>query len=167
MLALVVLAAAVVAIGGPFSHCSTSTTLAVSTLLAAGAVWILLCFDRGLLQAHRSYRTLSVNLLVEGGVRTAAVFAFVGAGAGPTGAAAGMLVAEAATAIHARVMADRAWGVEARAEGRGGCRPGARRGGPGRAPGTDLDLVAALVALAMIALLQNIDVIVVGREAPA
>lgn len=128
----------------------------------------LLCLDRGLLQAHRNYRTLSVNLLVEGGVRTVAVLAFVAAGAGPSGAAAGILVAEVVTAIHARVTADRAWGAEARAEGRRWVAPEALTAAA-RAERRVLvtDLVTAFVALAMTALLQNIDVIVLGREAPS
>ena len=39
-------------------------------ILVAAGVWILLCVDRGLLQAHRSYRGLAGNLLIEGGVRS-------------------------------------------------------------------------------------------------
>lgn len=169
-------------------------------ILVAGAVWILLCLDRGLLQAHRSYRTLSVNLLVEGGVRSAAMLCLVGAGAGATGAAVGVLLAEVVTAVHARLAADRAWAADVRREGpvgvaaptggRGGGRAAGRRpvGTWGRqadrwrrafradpdlvAPGDErrvlvADLVAALVALAMIALLQNVDVLEVGRADPA
>ncbi|MGH9092568.1 MAG: hypothetical protein ACRDZR_14515, partial [Acidimicrobiales bacterium] len=85
-------------------------------ILVAGAVWILLCLDRGLLQAHRSYRALSVNLVVEGGVRSAAMVCLVAVGAGATGAALGVLLAEVVTAVHARVAADRAWGTDVRPE---------------------------------------------------
>ncbi|HEY1733165.1 MAG TPA: oligosaccharide flippase family protein, partial [Acidimicrobiales bacterium] len=167
-LVLVVFAATVLAIGGPLSRLLNQHDVAgVDAILIAGGVWILLCLDRGLLQAHRSYRTLSVNLLVEGGVRTVAMLAFVAAGAGPSGAAAGVLVAEVVTAVHARFMADRVWGADARAEGR---RWVARevQDAAARAERRVLvtDLVTAFIALAMTALLQNVDVIVLGREAP-
>ena len=39
----------------------------VVLILVAAGVWILLCVDRGVLQAHRRYRGLAGNLLVEGG----------------------------------------------------------------------------------------------------
>ncbi|HEX3946947.1 MAG TPA: oligosaccharide flippase family protein [Acidimicrobiales bacterium] len=151
----------------------------VDTILVAGAVWILLCLDRGLLQAHRSYRALSANLLVEGGVRTAAMLTLVAVGLGPSGAAAGVLIAEVVTAVHARMMADRVWTAEGRREHVTTRRRADRRWRSAFRPDPDLvappeehrrlvvDLVTALVALAMTALLQNIDVIVLGREAPA
>ncbi len=168
MLVLVVFAAAVVASGGALARLLNQHDVAgVDAILIAGAVWILLCLDRGLLQAHRSYRTLSANLLVEGGVRTVAMLAFVAAGAGPSGAAAGVLVAEVVTAVHARIMADRVWGAEARAEGRRWVAPEVQDAAA-RAERRVLvtDLVTAFIALAMTALLQNVDVIVLGREAP-
>lgn len=141
-------------------------TLGLDAMLVAGAVWVLLSLDRGLLQAHRSYRTLSANLLVEGGMRTAGVLVLVAAGGGVTGAACGILVAELVTAAHARVAADRAW---ARAEGAPASGRSAPAGPSVRAERRALlsDLVAALVALATIAWLQNVDVIVIGREAPS
>jgi O-antigen/teichoic acid export membrane protein len=163
-------------------------------MLVAGAVWIVLNLDRGLLQAHRDYRVLAGNLLVEGGVRTVAMLALVALGFGVTGAARGVLVAEVVTAVHARVMADRRWSAEvAEEEARGVTQPpadaraGARAvwsahqarwaaafrpdpllaGDPTERRGMRLDLGNAFVALAMVALLQNIDVIVVNRENPA
>jgi O-antigen/teichoic acid export membrane protein len=74
-------------------------------------------------------------------------------------------VAELVTAAHARITADRAWahpGVRTRADRLDPTTPS--QGGQRRE--LVIDLGTALVALAMIALLQNIDVIVVGREAP-
>lgn len=134
----------------------------------AGAVWVLLCVDRGLLQARRHYRTLSVNLLLEGGARTAFMIGFGAAGLGVPGIAAGVLLAELCTAAHARVVADRAWRVrdgEARA-----LRRWFTSWQPVRAFERDSivrrDLIAAVVALAAIAVLQYIDVIVIGRTAP-
>jgi O-antigen/teichoic acid export membrane protein len=149
-------------------------------ILVAGAVWILLCLDRGLLQAHRGYRTLAGNLLVEGGVRTAAMLCLVGAGAGATGAAFGVLFAEVVTAVHARVAADRAWEEGERRRSpvaqqvarqvgrwRRAFRADPALEGPAGERRVILaDLGAALVALAMIALLQNVDVLEVGRANP-
>jgi O-antigen/teichoic acid export membrane protein len=138
-------------------------------VLIAGAVWVVLCLDRGLLQADRRYGALSANLLIEGGVRTAAMLTLVSAGAGVSGAALGMLLAELATAAHARWMADRAW---APATGRPPMRA-LPRADPEQLAKTHLlrrdlvvDLVAALVALSLVAFLQNIDVITLGRDAP-
>jgi O-antigen/teichoic acid export membrane protein len=166
-----VAAALVIAAISPwFSHVlGQDNPVAVFAVLVAGEVWILLSFDRGLLQAHQSYRLLAVNLLIEGGVRTAAVLVLVGAGLGVTGAALGMLGAELVTALHARVTATAAWpvvGAEG-AAGAGALYPAAASAGEGP-DRRDLvtDLLFALVALATIALLQNIDVIVVGRAAP-
>jgi O-antigen/teichoic acid export membrane protein len=168
--ALVLFAVAVVCAGPALAGLlGRSGAAGVDAATLAGAVRVLLCLDRGLLQAHRDYRTLSVNLLFEGGLRTAAMLTLVGAGAGVSGAAAGMLVAEIGTALHARVMADRAWSPPAGAGAAigddgdgGGARP--RVAGRRRAVA---ELATALVALAMIALLQNEDVIVMGREGPS
>lgn len=206
-------------------------------VLGAGALWVLLSLDRGLLQAHRDYRTLSVNLLVEGGMRTVAMLGLVAAGLGVAGAAWGMFIAELVTAIHARVVADRAWSAEAAAESsrpatsdgsHSAAVPVGERAGDSASMGTEAlgsgpgvqasdqerpdepglmgsgpagategaasgwwakvmelvrpdpslqtpsahrrlllaDLVAALAAMALLALLQNIDVIVLGKEAP-
>ena len=192
-LAVLVFAVVVVAVGGSLAHLLNQRQAGgVDAILIAGAIWVLLCLDRGLLQAHRNYRTLAANLLVEGGVRTVAMISLVLAGLGVAGAALGVLVAEVVTAVHARVRADQIWAAEvgeeeARGEHAPGPPAGAGVAGPGAlrrrwtatfridralvAPAEhrrDLvtDLAAALVALSMVALLQNIDVIVIGRDAP-
>lgn len=199
VVAVVVFAAAVVAVG-PWSArlLGQRSAVGVDAIVVAGAVWILLCLDRGLLQSRRNYRALSVNLVVEGGVRSVAMVCLVGVGLGAPGAALGVLLGEMVTAVHARTFADRTW---ARGEDRHTwnrpSEPGRRRTagkclGPAwrpveqrrrwaaalrrdpvlRAPAEErrsmvTDLGAALVALAMIAVLQNIDVIVVGSDAPS
>ncbi len=154
--------------------------LGFDSVAIAGAVWVLLCVDRGLLQARREYRALSVNLLFEGGARTAFMIAFGAAGFGVSGVAVGVLVAELCTAVHARALADRAWrkglaaGSQPRRTVHNALRAALQSGfGPLRSPaGLDRDgvvrrdVAAAVLALAAIAVLQNIDVIVVGREAP-
>lgn len=139
-------------------------------MLVAGAVWVLLSFDRGLIQARRDYRVLAANLLLEGAARVVGVLCLVAAGLGVAGVALGILVAEVATAVHARVAARRAWG--------GGAgwqrwrRAAADRSAPEAPAGTAerrgvaLDLATALPAMMLVALLQNVDVIVLARDAP-
>jgi O-antigen/teichoic acid export membrane protein len=167
----------------------------IAAILTAAAFFVLLSLDRGLLQAHRSYRPLAANLLVEGGIRTVAVLALVGVGAGSSGAAVGILVAEVVAAGHARWAAVRAWSEESARWPLSGRRAASsalatvigtvgalspRRWvtgwmaalRPDHVLGGDevqrhrvvLDLVIASVSLSMIACLQNIDVLIVGRD---
>jgi O-antigen/teichoic acid export membrane protein len=147
--------------------------IGIAAILTAAAFFVLLSLDRGLLQAHRSYRPLALNLVVEGFVRTAAVLVLVLAGFGPSGAAIGVLIGEVVAAGHARYAAVSAW-----SEGRsprlwvttgwvaalkhdtvlGTASSGRRQ--------VALDLAVASVSLSMVAVLQNIDVLVVGRDNP-
>ena len=155
-------------------------------ILVAAGIWILLCVDRGLLQAHRSYRALAGNLLVEGGVRT---FLRGGAGGrlhlGVAGYALGIFVSEVAATVHAHLAGLPGLGRpprRTRRQHRGSdCGPRRRPGGrPGARPtpvypdparaDTALvpqeamaDVSAAFVGLALLGLLQNVDVIVLGR----
>jgi O-antigen/teichoic acid export membrane protein len=161
----------------------------VVAIVGAGAVWILLSLDRGLLQAHRDYRTLAINLIVEGAARTAGIVVFVVIGAGASGIAVGIMLAEIVTAVHARISADRAWDHEARIDRPEGLvrhvlklighpvstvRSWLRHleSDPAMVAPRELkitlvsDLVVALAALAMLAILQNIDVIILGRDNP-
>jgi O-antigen/teichoic acid export membrane protein len=182
--ALVLAVALTLVVVGPWlaSLLGQPNSVGVEAIVAAGLVWVLLCIDRGLLQSHRGYRPLAFNLLVEGGVRSVAMLSLVALGFGASGAAVGLLLAEVVTAVHARMEADRAWSMGAkvtpepvhpswfdtqRQRWRAAFRTDPQLLGP-KAERRDLltDLGAAFVALAMIALLQNIDVIVVGREAP-
>jgi O-antigen/teichoic acid export membrane protein len=146
--------------------------IGIAAILTAAGFFVLLSLDRGLLQAHRSYRLLAINLLVEMGVRLGAVLVLVLAGFGPSGAAVGVLIGEVVAAAHARWAAVRAW-----SDGRGPrVRPAsfvaATRPDPvlgGRAAerrSVVVDLVVASVSLSMVAVLQNVDVLVVGRDNP-
>lgn len=147
--------------------------IGIAAILTAAAFFVLLSLDRGLLQAHRAYQPLAVNLLVEMGVRVVAVLALVLAGFGPSGAAVGVLIGEVLAAGHARWAAVRAWsGGAARplwaASGWvAAVRPDRVLGG-GVSERRDvvLDLVVASISLSMVAVLQNIDVLVVGRDNP-
>ena len=145
----------------------------IAAILAAAAFFVLLSLDRGLLQAHRAYRPLAMNLLVEMGVRLVAVLVLVLAGFGPSGAAVGILIGEVIAAGHARFEAVRAWS--------GGRFPRPRATGWVAALRPDpvlldhrsarrtvaLDLVIASVSLSMVAVLQNVDVLVMGRDNPS
>lgn len=150
---VVAFSAAVVVVGPLLAGLlGRASAVGIDAMAAAGALWVLLCFDRGLLQSQRAYRGLSANMLAEGILRTVCVLGLVGAGLGVNGAAIGMLVAEGGTAVHARLMARRVL-VRDQVGAIGTVR-------------TRWDLAAALVALTMIALLQNADVLVIGREGP-
>ncbi len=133
----------------------------VALILVSGGIWILLSVDRGLLQAHRSYRGLAGNLLVEGGIRTAFVIGLVSAHLGVAGYALGVFISETVATIHARWLATRVW------SGPGIAAPPADYD-----PGADstlarrrllADVSAAFVGLALLGLLQNVDVLLLGR----
>ncbi len=148
--------------------------IGIAAILTAAGFFVLLSLDRGLLQAHRSYRPLAVNLLVEIGVRVVAVVALVGAGFGASGAAFGILIAEAAAAVHARWASVRAWAdgtaVKLFALLDAGSwvqvvRRDTQFADDSAARHTVVvDLVAASICLSMVAVLQNIDVLVVARD---
>jgi O-antigen/teichoic acid export membrane protein len=147
--------------------------IGIAAILAAAAFFVLLSLDRGLLQAHRSYTPLAANLIVEVGVRVGAVLVLVAAGFGPSGAAVGVLLGEMAAAAHARWAAVRAWsgGTERHVRPTGwlaAVRPDPVLGGATSARRqVALDLAVASVSLSMVAVLQNVDVLVVGRDNPA
>lgn len=138
----------------------------VVLILMAAGVWILLCVDRGLLQAHRSYGGLAGNLLVEGGVRTALVLALVAGGAGVAGYALGVLVSEVVATAHAHWLARRAWDDPTTApvveDGLAGVAAAAPEELLARRK-LLADVSAAFVGLALLGLLQNVDVILLGR----
>ena len=148
--------------------------IGIAAILTAAGFFVLLSLDRGLLQAHRAYRPLAVNLLVEMGVRLGAVLVLVLAGFGPSGAAVGVLIGEVVAAapralrrgasLVGRVEPPgpdgRSWVAAVRPD------PRARRSGRRSAGAWSLDLVVASVSLSMVAVLQNVDVLVVGRDNP-
>ena len=149
--------------------------IGIAAILTAAAFFVLLSLDRGLLQAHRAYRPLAVNLLVEMGVRVVAVAGARrrrlrplrrghrhphrrgrGGDPGPLGVGAGVV--------------RRAGAPVARRSGSwvAAVRPDALLGGQRSVRRTVVtDLVVASVCLSMVAVLQNIDVLVVGRDNPS
>jgi O-antigen/teichoic acid export membrane protein len=130
-------------------------------IVCAGGIWLALSVDRGLLQARRAYRPLAANLLVEGGMRMAFVLVLTGAGAGVTGACVGVLLGEAAAAAHARFESSRRWAAEAQAP-----EPGVDPAAVTSRRHLASDVATAFGCLAFLALLQNLDVILLGRESP-
>lgn len=150
------------------------SSIGVAVILTAAAVFVLLSFDRGLLQAHRAYKPLAANLIVEAVVKVSAVLVLVAAGFGPSGAAVGILIAEVLAAVHSRWAAVRAWSCRQRTRVLGAVtgwvaalRPDPVLGGASAERRTvAVDLVVASISLSMVAVLQNIDVLVVGRDNP-
>ncbi len=149
--------------------------IGIAAILTAAAFFVLLSLDRGLLQAHRAYRPLAANLLVEMSFRVVAVVVLVAAGYGPSGAAVGVLIGEVVAATHARWASVRAWSggraprlLDA-ASWVAAVRPDRLLGGGQRSVRRTvaLDLVVASVSLSMVAVLQNADVLVVGRDNPS
>ena len=106
-------------------------------------------------------------------MRLAAVLVLVLAGFGPSGAAVGVLIGEVVAAGHARYAAVRAW-----SGGQGphlwravgwvaAVRPDPVLGAKASVRRTvALDLAVASISLSMVAVLQNVDVLVVGRDNP-
>ena len=156
----------------------------VAEILIAGGFWINVSIDRGLLQVRRSYTAVSTNLVLEAVTRCALTLALADE-LGVEGAALGLLIAEAVTAGHARLMAMRSLD---RADAVAGTAAGARTAAlpdPQSMPemgveaaggalsmavhgGRDLaaDVFAALGSLAILALMQNTDVLFLGSKVP-
>ena len=150
------------------------SSIGVAVILTAAGVFVLLSLDRGLLQAHRAYKPLAANLIVEAAVKVSAVLVLVAAGFGPSGAAVGILISEVVAVLHARWAAVRAWSGRQRLRVSGAMtgwaaalRPDPVVGGASAERRTvAVDLVVASISLSMVAVLQNVDVLVVGRDNP-
>jgi O-antigen/teichoic acid export membrane protein len=126
---------------------------------AAGGLWAVVCFERALLQARTAYPAYAANLLLEGVLRCAVTLIAVAAGLGVPGAAAGLLISIPAAIGHARVAQTKLPAPDDAVEGAAArllAQQRARR-----------DALLALSALAALAVLQNVDVLVLGRHDPA
>jgi len=145
-----------VAVEGPISHALRlpDDGGVACTMIAAG-FWLLLSVDRAVLQSHRRYASLGLSLIIEIGVRTVLVLTFAELGWGIWGYAAGLLIGEVVATAQARGAGRRAWGYVTQA-----ALP-ADQSSPSRTLSTDL--VAALVGFAFLGVLQNADIILVGR----
>lgn len=175
---VVVWAVVAVAIRTPLAHqLSLPGPGGLSETLIAGAAWGLLCLERGLLQARHAYRQLGANLLVEGLSRCVLTLVLVGAGFGVTGAAVAILASVLLGEVHALVAEKIVVRRRLRAPVATLTTPDAGDAIPvatmttvearreRRTLGTDL--ISALIALALLAVLQNFDVVLLGREQPS
>lgn len=179
---------AVVAVAGRWAIASAlglPGPAGVAEVLVAGAGWAALSVERGLLQSRQAYALLARNLAVEGAARTAVTLVLVGSGAGIEGTALGLLAAMAACVVEARRSLDRAprpvaadpEAVEEVARApipapesvpapQDPTAPAERRA-TGDVPRLGTDLVVAVTALGLLAVLQYTDVVIVGRLDPS
>lgn len=161
----------------PLAHAlSLPGPAGIAEVLTAGAAWCLLCIDRGLMQSAHSYSALAANLLVEGGLRSVLTVGFVVAGAGPGGAAGALLLGVLAADVHARWSINRRGLLSASGDlslvtpadspypPEDAMVPPAVAAAGRRSLAADV--ATALGALGMLGLLQNLDVIVLGQQAP-
>ena len=147
------------------TRCRSTGPGGVVPIVAAGGFWLALSVDRGLLQARRAYRPWRRTFSSRAAMRMAFVLVLTGAGFGVTGACVGVLLGEATAAAHARFESTRRWAAEP-ATRRSALR--ARDPPPvtSRTASRRRTSSTAFGCLAFLALLQNLDVILLGREAP-
>jgi O-antigen/teichoic acid export membrane protein len=149
------------AVSEPIAHLlAIRSTGGLVETFGAGALWTIACFERALLQARRAYPAYASNLVLEGILRCAVTLGAVGAGLGVPGAAAGLLISLPSAIGHAGWAEHRLAAAPPPAPGE---HP-AKREPPGRARH---DALIALGALGLLAVLQNVDVLVLGRHDPA
>ena len=120
---------------------------AAAAVPVTGVMWLLLCLQRGLLQSARAYRAVGLSVVLEALGRLAVSLAFVGVGAGVTGAYIGTLASLAVAATVVGYVLRRRLGA---------ATPGARQH-PLRAVARDAAIPIAV--LTVVAALQNVDVI--------
>lgn len=167
---VLVLAVVMLLIRGPVAHAlSLPSPSGVTEILTAGGVFVLVSIDRGLLQVGRDYKDLSINLVIEAVTRCALTVGMA-AEFKVEGAALGLLFAELITATHARFTATRAVArrttslpppePEVAIEETGGAVAMTVHGGKFLLA----DVLTALGSLLLLAVLQNTDVIVLGRK---
>jgi hypothetical protein len=149
------------ALSEPIAHLlAIHSTGGLVETFGAGALWTIACFERALLQARQAYPAYATNLLLEGVLRCGATLAAVGAGLGVPGAAAGLLISLPSAVAHAGWAEHRLPATvppQPKAEGASSAAIGRARH----------DALVALVALGLLAVLQNVDVLVLGRHDPA
>jgi O-antigen/teichoic acid export membrane protein len=120
---------------------------AAAAVPVSAAVWLLVCVQRGLLQAARAYRPVAISIVAEGVLRIAGALLLVAAALEVTGAYLGLLIAWSVLAVVLGRLLRRRLGPPARdAE---------------RHPLSALARNAAIptAGLVFVAALQNVDVI--------
>ncbi|MCK9904130.1 polysaccharide biosynthesis protein [Parafrankia colletiae] len=143
--------------------------LAVAEAVIGAAVWTLLCVERGVLQARGAYQRLAANFIVEAAIRVSLIVVFVVAGLGVNGAGLGLVLGTALATDHARkglAKVPRALPVSRRAASTATLASTGpltiRQAQVVRRAGLLASTWVALGALIPLALLQNMDVVIVG-----
>jgi len=159
---------------------------AIAEAAIAAAIWVNVCVERGLLQARGNYPGLARNVVFESGFRIACVVVLVSAGLGVNGAGLALAIGVLVGGEHARWVVARTAPLARRPvrarrgegdEGDEGVMPITTATGPipmvpvAAAPQRTRDsLIAessvALATLVPLALLQNVDVVIVGWRNP-
>lgn len=126
---------------------------AATAVLPAGALWMLLSLQRGALQGLHSYAPVGYSLVAEAAGRVICGLILVAAGAGVTGAFLGTPLAFAATAVYLGIVLSRRLG------------PAPATSQPTRRLRTlVVDNRLPIFGLLLLAVLQNVDVIVARHE---
>ncbi len=146
LLGVGVVAALSIAARGPLAALlNVRQEWAAAAVLPTGALWLLLCLQRGLLQSTRSYGAVGFNVILEAFGRLVIGAAFVVVGLGVTGAYLGTLASFALAACVLAVVQRRRLGVPT---------------GVGHPLGQLLRGAGVPIgALVLVAVLQNVDVI--------
>ncbi|HLM50247.1 MAG TPA: hypothetical protein VK279_06845 [Solirubrobacteraceae bacterium] len=151
-LATVAVAALSVALREPLaSLIGVEEEWAAAATLPTGCLWLLLCVERGALQGMHAYKPVGISMVLEAVGRLVLGVILAVAGLSVTGAFLGAPAAIAVTAIVLGVLLHRRLGHPAGSEAR------TLRGLAGAT-------WAPVAGLTLIAVLQNIDVIVVKHE---
>jgi O-antigen/teichoic acid export membrane protein len=127
---------------------------AAAATLPTVSLWLLLCVQRGALSGLQAFRPVGASIIAEAAGRLVLGLALVGAGLGTAGAYLGTPLAMAGTAAVLAVLVARRTAVGA----------GEAAGAPARMREFGREALAPVVALAFIAVLQNVDVIVIRHQ---
>jgi len=146
------------ALAGALLRKPLASTIGIDAYAAAAAtlptvsLWLLLCVQRGALVGLGAFRPVGVSIVAEAAGRLAIGLVLVAAGLGATGAYLGTPLAMAMTAAVLAFLVERRAG------------PGDRGAAPARLRVFGRQALAPAVALALIAVLQNVDVIVIRHQ---
>jgi O-antigen/teichoic acid export membrane protein len=120
---------------------------AAAAVPGTGAMWLLVCVQRGLLQAAQAYKAVGLSVVLEAFGRLAVGLVLVLAGAGVTGAYLGTVAAVCIAATAMGIILRRRLG------------PPARQTPPHPLHALARDAAFPIAALVLVAAMQNVDVI--------
>jgi O-antigen/teichoic acid export membrane protein len=131
---------------------SVDEVWAAAATLPTGCLWLLLSVERGALQGQHAYRPVAWSLMLEAFGRVAIALVLVAAGLGVSGAYLGTPLSMLVVAVVLAWVARRRLGVPARGIDTESLRELMRGAWP------------AVLGLFLVAVLQNVDVILVKRQ---